>query len=212
MAAPQYQNTILFNVDLTNGVNLQRQNNNSTLLGEFNLLAQQHQHQLNQNFQNTIRRIVTGYAFYRNALESTGRRTFKPAMRRFQDFQALDEERKKEICRDIEYIKKIFESWGDIVQNCTMPHMTNLDVRNFPLWKLARCHSYAFVEMENNRGNTRSRPTARSYHMYMVDDIVDNVPGSTDLILNEVNRDPEQIGLIAKDFHRILIRRANNLP
>ena len=192
-------------------MNLQRQNNNSMLLGEFDLLAQQNQNQLNQYFLLTISRIVTGYAFYRNALESTGRRTFKTAMRRFPDFQALDDDRKEEICRDIEYIKKIYESWGDIVQNCTMPNMTNIDVRNFPLWKLARCHSYAFVENENNKTNTRSRPTPRSYHLYMVDDIINNVAGSTDMILNEVNRDSEQINLIAKDFHRILLRRANNL-
>ena len=212
MAAPQYQNTILFNVDLTNGVNFQRQTNNSMLLGQFNLLAQENQHQLNTYFQLTIRRIVTGYAFYRNALEISGRRTFKPAMRRNPEFQALDEDRKEEICRDIECIKKIHETWDNIVQNCTMPHMTNIDVRNFPLWKLARCHSYEFVEKENNRVNTRSRPTARTYHLYMVDDIVNNVAGSTDLILNEVNRDTEQINLIAKDFHRVLLRRANNLP
>ena len=80
------------------------------------------------------------------------------------------------------------------------------------LWKLARCHNYEFVEKENNRVNTRSRPTARTYHLYMVDDIVNNVAGSTDLILNEVNHDTEQINLIAKDFHRVLLRRANNLP
>ena len=104
MTAPQYQNTILFNVDLINGVNLQRQNNNSMLLGEFDLLAQQNQKQLNQYFLHTISRLVSGYAFYRNALEITGRKTFKTAMRRFPDFQVWHDDRKEEICREIDYI------------------------------------------------------------------------------------------------------------
>ena len=90
--------------------------------------------------------------------------------------------------------------------------MTNIDVRGFPLWKLARCTNISFVEKENNRNNTvKPRPTPRAYNMYLVDDIVNNVPGSTDRLLNEVHHDDDQLALIAKDFHRIIVRRADNL-
>ena len=212
MAGPTYQNAILFDVNLVNAVAIQRQNTSNILLGQYNQLAQQTQQQLDQYFQLTVRRIVIGYAIYRNALELSGLRTFKPAMRRFPEFQCLDEDRKEEIYMEMEYTKHIYEGWEDIVRNCTLPYMTNIDIGNYPLWKLARCTNLTFVESESNKNNRqRPRPTSCSYHLFMVDDIINNVEGSTDRILDVVRQDADQINLISKDFQRVLLRRANHL-
>ena len=89
MAQPNNQNTILFDFNLVDVVATLRQNTNNILLGQYNQLTEQTKHQLDHYFNLSARRIVTGYAIYRNALKITGLRAFKPAMRKFPDFQTL---------------------------------------------------------------------------------------------------------------------------
>ena len=63
-------------------------------------------------------------------------------------------------------------------------------------------------EKENAKGNRGGRrPTQRAYRLSMVDDIVENVDGSTQTLLDLVGNDEEQIKKIADDFHKALLRR-----
>ena len=54
----------------------------------------------------------------------------------------------------------------------------------------------------------RRRPTQRAYDLTMIDEIVENVEGSTQRLLDLVGNDEEQIQKIADDFHQALLRRA----
>ena len=45
--------------------------------------------------------------------------------------------------------------------------------------------------------------------MYMVDDLVSNVAGSTERILSAIDNDETQLKLLAKDFQRAMKRRMN---
>lgn len=193
--------------DVTN----HRQNNDVALIGEFGALLHQRETQYDDLFRSTCRRIAVGYAMYRNTLQSTGRVTFRTAMRCYPNFRALPHEQREEFFREMKYIKKIYEGWEIMVHNCTLSCMSSVDVRTYKLWKLARCVKYEYVEEENIR-NSAVRPSRRvepSYFMYMVDDIVNNVGGSTDRLLSHISHDPEQIKLIAKDFHDKLLSRGN---
>ena len=58
-------------------------------------------------------------------------------------------------------------------------------------------------------GNTvPRRPVKRTYEIEMVDDMINNVPGSTQRLLDQVNNDKKQIKLIGKDVTDLLLRRA----
>ena len=86
--------------------------------------------------------------------------------------------------------------------------MKNLDVRTFPLWKLSKCKNYSFVERENRKDGSQKRenPTPKEYNLEQVQDVVDNKPGATEAIVDQVDRDPVQIDVMCDDikiaFHR----------
>ena len=131
-------------------------------------------------------------------------------MRRFPAYQALTDETKTRIETEIRYIRCIYENWQLIVRNCTLSIMTDLDVRSFPLWKLAKCRNLGFVESENNKVNqVRRQPTQRAYSLTMIYDIVDNKARSTENLLSKVGNDQAQIKKISEDFRDVLQRRAN---
>ena len=80
----------------------------------------------------------------------------------------------------------------------------------FPLWKLSKCTQGTYIEDENDKLlGIRPPPTTRSYEMYMVDDLVSNVAGSTERILSAIDNDETQLKLLAKDFQRAMKRRMN---
>ena len=54
----------------------------------------------------------------------------------------------------------------------------------------------------------KRRPTKESYEMHQIDDIINNVPGSTDALMMTVGGEPDQINLIASDVRRLLLKKA----
>ena len=204
------QNAIMLTINLGADMATFEQQSELTLVREFCTLIDRTDEELDVLFLMTCSRVALGYAWLQNALRRSGRRTFKPAMRRFPAYQLLSPEMQTRIETDIKYIKCIYENWQLIVRNCTLPIMRDLDVRSFPLWKLSKCRNFGFVESENNKVN-QVRPTVRAYNLTMIDDIVDNEPRSTEKLLSLVGNDQEQIKKIAEDFHDVLQRRANGL-
>ena len=206
------QNAIMLTINLGGDMATFEQQSELTLVREFCTLIDRTDEELDALFLMTCSKVALGYAWLQNALRRSGRRTFVPAMRRFPAYQLLSPERQTRIETDIKYIKCIYENWQLIVRNCTLPIMTDLDVRSFPLWKLSKCRNLGFVEGENNKVNqVRRQPTLRAYNLTMIDDIVDNEPRSTETLLSLVGNDQEQIKKIAEDFHDVLQRRANGL-
>ena len=206
--ANNLQNKILSTVDLRADVATWRQSSDPVLIHEISNLLVSRDGDLDELFQSTCRRITVGYALRQNILQRSGMRNFKPAIRRLPAFLNLTPLQQTRIENDMKYIKCIYENWTLIVRNCTLPMMTSLDIRPFPLWKLAKCITLNFVEKENAKGNCGGRrPTQRAYRLSMVDDIVENVDGSTQTLLDLVGNDEEQIKKIADDFHKALLRR-----
>ena len=68
--------------------------------------------------------------------------------------------------------------------------MKNLNVRTFPLWKLSKCKNYSFVKRENRKDGSQKRenPTPKEYNLEQVQDVVDNKPGATEAILDQVDQ------------------------
>ena len=134
-------------------------------------------------------------------------------MRRNRRFQQLSAKRKDDIYWEQKYITSIVKYWPKIVEYCTHHTMIHLDIRSFSLNKLSRCSSWKFVDDENNRmgGNPPKRPEKRNYEIELVDDVIDNVPGSTQRILDLVENDKKQIKLIGKDLTDLLLRRADGI-
>ena len=213
----EYQNTIMFTIDMNVDVTNYRQRNEVMLLNTFENVLTQRNIQMEAYFRATCTSIAVGYALHRNVLNATGRLTYKTAVRRYREFRDLPALTKKRHFKDQEYIKHIFENWDSIVRNCTLPRMIHLDVKGFKLWKLAKCSKLSYVDEENNRCDpnyqtVRPRPIQKEYQLHQIQDLIDNIPGATDRILDAVQNDPEQIKEIAKDFHNYLLRRANPLP
>ena len=195
----------------------ERQRPEVTLLNDVRTLLESNRRQKDRKFRRTCRIVAKGYALHKKVLEVTGRRKYKSALRRYPEFMNLPEHDREKHLTEHEYILRIYNNWDQIVENCTRPSMIHLDIREFPLWKLSKCIGEKFCDKENDRQNpdlrpNRPRPIQRKYEMDMVQDIVNNEPGSTDRILATVNNDPEQVDLIAKDFHTYLLRRSNLLP
>ena len=203
-------NAILSTVDLNADVASWRQHSEPDLVRELSNLFATREEDLDDIFRSTCRLVAVGYALLQNALRRSGMRNFKPAMRQVPAYRSLPHPQKKRIEINMTYIKCIFENWDLIVSNCTLPIMTDLDIRPFPLWKLSRCITLSFVENENNKVNrVRKRPTQRAYALSMVDDIVSNVDGSTQALLDLIGNDEDQLKKIADDFHKALVRRVN---
>ena len=205
----ELQNPILLTINMERDMNNNRQNYEGYLIGEFSTQIDTLMSQKDEMFRLTCRHVAFGYAMYKNALARSGKKRFKPAVRRFAPFQQLPEDKQEKIIKEMPYITKIYEGWSDIVKWCTRPHVTNLDIRGFPLWKLSRCANENFVEDENNKGSqVKRRPINRDYEIHLVDDFINNIPGSTDVLLSRANGDPDQINLISKDVRRLLLRKA----
>ena len=206
----QPQNPILLTVNLRADVSRNRPSTERVLIDQFTDLLVSSEDQLDDIFRSTCQRVAVGYALLRKAIKRSGMRNFKSAMEHDRHFQTLTPERQKRIYTDIKYIRCIYENWNQIVRNCTLSIMTNLDVRPFPLWKLAKCINLNFVEKENEKAQQgRKKPTQRTYDLSMVDEIIENVPGSTQRLLDVVENDEEQIKKIGDDFQKALLRRAN---
>ena len=204
------QNEILLTINLKADVARHRPSTEHTLIDQFTDLLVSSEVELNAIFRSTCHHVAVGYALLRKAIKRSGMRNFKSAMEHDLHFQNLTAQRKERIYTDIKYIRCIYENWNLIVRNCTLPIMTNVDVRRFPLWKLAKCINLNFVEKENEKDQqARKKPTQREYELSMVDDIIENVPGSTQRLLDVVGNDNEQIIKIGDDFQKALSRRAN---
>ena len=68
-----------------------------------------------------------------------------------------------------------------------------------------------FCVKESNRPRTRRRNIEREYHPIQIEEILNNVPGSTDRIIEYVNGDEEQLKKIAEDLGAGLLRRSNEI-
>ena len=71
-----------------------------------------------------------------------------------------------------------------------------------------KCTCPLFCEKEKNRPRTRRRNIERKYHQIQVEEILNNVPRSTDRIIGYVNGDEEQLKRIAEDLGAGLLRRS----
>ena len=77
---------------------------------------------------------------------------------------------------------------------------------------MSKCKNYNFVEKENRKDGSQKREhvTPKEYNIEQVQDVVDNKPGATEAILDQVDRDPVQIDMICDDikiaFHRRALR------
>ena len=204
------QNRFLMEVDMERELNALRPLTTSNLQQLFIRSTEIHEEILDQVFATTCVRITSGYTWKRKVLSETNCINFKVAMRRYPAFLALPARTRSLIFREIKYVTKIVERWNDIVHNCTLPHMVNLDVRPYALWRLSKCTDLKFVEQENQRGEpTPNVPVGRTYPIDMVRDILDNRDGATDAILLLVGEDQHQLTMIANDFKSLLLRRAN---
>ncbi len=122
----------------------------------------------------------------------------------------MSEPRQKKLQKHITYVSKIYKDWYKIVSNCTNPLFINVDVRQFSLYQLYRARSIKWVDDWNTmHSENRPPPTEKEYPYYMINNMLDNVDGSTIALLNYVNRDKEQIKLIGRDITNGLLRRAN---
>ena len=206
------QNPLLFQMDMNAEVSTLRQQTTRNLGRTYMASSQEYEDVLDETFIMLCRQIATGYAWQRNIMAETGRSTFKTAVRRDQEFQARPESRKKVIYREMKHISSIVNNWQSIQHNCSLPWMNNVDVRTFPLWISAKCKNYTFIEKENQKDGSRKRehPTAKEYNLEQVQDVVDNKPGATEAILDQVDRDLGQIDMICDDikieFHRRALR------
>jgi hypothetical protein len=214
MARP---NSIMLSINIRNDVAIAREQNEANLINQITTITDMNEGFADMRFRLTCRKIAKGYALYRKVLTATGMQKYKPAIRRYPEFVALPQKTKTEHLSDMEYIVPIYHNWDTISKNCNEEGFQYIDVRDYKLWKLARCFNIDFVKEEDAKSNPNSRrsvrrPIARSYDIDMVEDILDNVPASTERLLQQVNHDPEQIKLITKDFGNALLRRAPPLP
>ena len=104
----------------------------------------------------------------------------------------------------------IYENWDQIVINCTRHDMTYVDVRRMSLYQLSRAHVPGWVVRFNDDHKPKTtRRTEKEYSQAMVDSVINNDPGSTQRILDQVDNDEEQLKLYGRDFINALIRKAN---
>ena len=207
------QNPLLFDIDMGQEVDVCRRRSCIQLRRNFIATSDDYDGMLDEAFRTQCRRIAMGYAWMRNVMAETGRVTFKTAVRRDRHFQSLPERRKTAIYREIKHISSIVENWQLIVHHCSLPWMANVDVRTYPLWKLAKCRTYSYVEKENrtDEGKKNHHTLAKEYNLQQVNDIVDNRNGATEAILMQVDRNPDQIDLICEDLKIAFRRRATGL-
>ena len=191
------QNPLMSDVDINHNVDMCRQWSCSQLGRSYVTNSQDYDGMLDQSFRIQCMRIATGYAWAKKAMIETGRLTFKTAVRQDRHFQNLPPQRKKIIHREIKHITSIVENWQAIVHHCTLPWMVN----------------YQFVELENKKDDTkkRNRSLTKEYNIHQVNDIVDNRQGATEAILNQVDRDPDQIDLFCEDLKIAFHRRSQGL-
>ena len=182
-----------------------------TLLDQFcRLLPAVEESALDDLFLNTIERITVGYAWLKRALERSGKKTFLPAVRHLPEWRGLSTPVQKIVHRNIRLIKKIYEKWDMIVHNVTHQSMIFVDVRRFSLYQLSRSCSFSWVKQYNrNHAPKDTRRPDKIYTNQMVDDIINNVAGATERVLDVVDGDEEQIKLIGKDITHLLLLKAD---
>ena len=184
------------------------------LIQQLTQLVPRQEELLDQQFTNTCDIITVGYAIFVSALRVTGRRTFIPAMRRFQSFQALPAPIKDEINDLMRLITRIMKHYDLIVFNITRPSMQYLDVRRLSIEQISRCMNDKWADDYNilhmPKELRRHERHDREYPQYMIDEVVENIPGSTERVLDRVDNNEEQIKLIGKDITKALLVKARN--
>ena len=127
------------------------------------------------------------------------------------EWRGLSTPVQKIVHRNIRLIKKIYEKWDMIVHNVTHQSMIFVDVRRFSLYQLSRSCSFSWVKQYNrNHAPKDTRRPDKIYTNQMVDDIINNVAGATERVLDVVDGDEEQIKLIGKDITHLLLLKANH--
>ena len=88
----ELQNPILLTINMERDMNNNRQNDEGYyLVGEFSTQIDTLLSQKDEMFRLTCRHVAFGYAMYENALARSGKKKFKPAVRRFAPFQIIIE-------------------------------------------------------------------------------------------------------------------------
>ena len=202
-------NTILYGINMPDMLTGNAQQDENNLLNQLSTTIDLSENEKDVMFNTTCREVAYGYAWFEKVMRRTGKSKFLVAMRYVPAWQTLSETKQKRIHTIMKYIKLIVENWSTMVRKLTQPNII-LDVRMFPLWKLSKCTQGTYIEDENDKLlRIPTPPTTRSYEMYMVDDLVNNVAGSTERILSAIDNDENQLKLLAKDFQRIMKKRMN---
>ena len=183
-----------------------------TLCNEFLLFEQFYQllpsleeSALDALFENTIQRVAVGYAWLTKALARSGKKTFLPAVKRLPQWRRLSERAQKVIRRNIRLIKKIFSNWDKIVHHVSGEEMIYVDVRRFSLYQLSRATNLNWVKRYNkSHAPRKSKRLDKLFTRQMIEDIVNNVEGSTETLLDAVDGDEDQIKAIGVDITSLL--------
>ena len=207
----EHRNTVLFQSDMRERARERENDEMPLLIDRLAELIPEQQELLDEQFVNTCNLITVGYAMFLKALQITGRTTFRPAMRRFPTFQALTDPVKKKIYDIMIHIKHIMKYYDRIVFNITRPTMQYLDVRRLSVEQISRCSNEKWANDYNKLHMPKElRRHDKEYFQYQIDDIIANVPGSTNRLLEAVYNNEEQIQLIGKDITKALLAKGRS--
>ena len=157
-----------------------------------------------------VQRVTIRYAWLMRALERSRKKTFLPAVRHSREWRQLPTPVQKVVHRNSRLIKKIYEKWDTIVHNVTQQSMIYVDVRRFSLYQLSRSCSFTWVKQYNkNHAPKDTRRPDKIYTYQMVVDIVHNVAGAIERVLDAVDGDEDQVKMIGKDITNLLLLKAD---
>ena len=206
-----YQNEFMFNINILQRVIDLEGIGMDNLIQGIMRCAPETEETLDILFANTCCTIYTCYATYKTALNDTGLKTFRPAMRRYQSWMVLPEPMQNKISDTVGFVVHIIKNWDLIVFNVTRPHLIYVDVRRLSVEQLSRCSKDTWVENYNDMHMPKEmRRIDRQYPSDMIDAVVENVPGATQRILDLVSNNMDQVRLIGQDMTRALLAKARN--
>lgn len=105
----------------------------TNLCRELQALERYTDEQLDAQWDVTIQKIVNGASIFTKATARSGLTTFGPSMVGHPWYDSLDTRERVRFCRKINQIKRVWDSWAEIVENLTRDSITHIDVRTFSI-------------------------------------------------------------------------------
>ena len=157
--------------------------------------------QLDDMWNVTTQKLITGVSLHMKATTRAGLTSFGSAMSGVPWYDALQERERTRLCRRINQIKRIWDAWPDIVENLTRESIIYVDVRTFSLDKLEKAINFEWVRERNITNGPRQKkkdPVLRGYPKEMIAEIITAISNTG--ILGLVHHDADQVKLILKDI------------